>query len=76
ILTFYLASLALALASWRAAHLGPAFLPLAALLAVWLIRQPLRLRLADPAGALALFKSNTVAGLLLFAALVAGHWRW
>ncbi len=76
ILTFYLASLALALASWRAARLGPAFLPLAVLLAVWLIRQPLRLRLADPAGALALFKSNTVAGLLLFAALVAGHWRW
>jgi len=31
--------------------------------------------IADPAKALRLFKSNAVAGLLLFAALAAGLWR-
>jgi 4-hydroxybenzoate polyprenyltransferase len=31
-------------------------------------------RIDDPAGALALFKSNRNAGLILLAALVAGHW--
>jgi 4-hydroxybenzoate polyprenyltransferase len=32
-------------------------------------------RLDDPVGALKLFKSNNVAGLVLFAALVAGLWK-
>jgi 4-hydroxybenzoate polyprenyltransferase len=34
-----------------------------------------RLRLDDSALALRLFKSNREAGLLLFAALLAGAWR-
>ena len=49
---FYAGSLALALAAWRVAHLGALFLPLAAMFGVCLARQPLRLRLDDPAGAL------------------------
>jgi 4-hydroxybenzoate polyprenyltransferase len=35
----------------------------------------MRLRVDDPVGALRLFRSNTLAGLILFAALIAGHWR-
>jgi 4-hydroxybenzoate polyprenyltransferase len=76
VLGFYLISLALALLAWREAGLGWLFLPIVALLAAHLIRQALRLRMDDPAGALALFRSNTLAGLLLFAALVAGRWRF
>ena len=40
-----------------------------------LSRQAKRLRMDDPAGALALFKSNTWAGVVLFVALAAGMWR-
>ncbi|MGI8840872.1 MAG: UbiA family prenyltransferase [Caulobacteraceae bacterium] len=72
---FYLASLTFVLAAWLAAGLGPLFLGPFALAAMLLIRQPLRLRIGEPVGALALFKSNSLAGLVLFAALVAGHWR-
>ena len=75
VLGFYLASLALALAAGWTARLGPFFLPLAALFGMHLARQALGLRINDPVRALALFKSNTSAGLLLVAALVAGHWR-
>jgi 4-hydroxybenzoate polyprenyltransferase len=75
VLGFYAMSLALALAAWKTARLGPLFLAPAALFAVVLARQGLRLRTDDPEGALALFRSNTLAGALLFAALVAGHWR-
>jgi 4-hydroxybenzoate polyprenyltransferase len=55
--------------------LGPVFLLLAAAFAAHLMIQARRLRIDDPAGALRLFKSNRDAGLILFAALVAGHWR-
>jgi 4-hydroxybenzoate polyprenyltransferase len=54
---------------------GALFLVGVALFAAHLTRQALAVRPGDPAGALAIFKSNTLAGALLFAALVAGHWR-
>ena len=72
VMAFYLVALAFVLAAGWATPLGPLFYAIAALYAVWLLRQPLRLRLDDPLGALALFKSNTGAGFLLFAAIVAG----
>ena len=74
VLLFYLASAALALLAWRAGGLGYGFLPLWALFAGQLVWQVQRLRTDDPARALALFKSNSLAGLLLFVALVAGRW--
>jgi 4-hydroxybenzoate polyprenyltransferase len=74
VLAFYGVSVAFALAAWRAGGLGPFFLPLAALYAAHLARQALRLKMDDGERALVLFKSNTIAGLILFAALVAGHW--
>jgi 4-hydroxybenzoate polyprenyltransferase len=74
VMLFYLASIALALFAWRAAGIGLGFLPFAAVFAGQLIWQALRLRIDDPAGALRLFKSNTLAGLLLFAALIGGRW--
>jgi 4-hydroxybenzoate polyprenyltransferase len=72
---FYAASIAVMLACWRLAGLGVLFLPIAALAAAQLAWQALRLRLNDPRRALGLFKSNTLAGGLIFTALVAGHWR-
>jgi 4-hydroxybenzoate polyprenyltransferase len=39
-----------------------------------LARQAQRLRIDDPARALALFKANTWAGLVLFCAFAAGLW--
>jgi 4-hydroxybenzoate polyprenyltransferase len=74
VLLFYLAAAVLALIAWRAGGLGYAFLPLWALYAGHLVWQALQLRIDDPARALALFKSNSLAGLLLFAALIAGRW--
>ena len=74
VLAFYGLSVFFALAAWRAAGLGPLFLPGAALFAAHLARQALRLKPGDGARALVLFKSNTLAGFILFAALVAGHW--
>jgi len=72
---FYAASLVLALAAGVLAHLGPLFflglIPLAAHLG-WQAR---RVDPKDPAKALILFKSNTVAGAILFFALAAGFWR-
>jgi len=75
VLFFYAMSLSLALAVWKVGHLGPLFLLFFASLVTHLIRQAVRLKVNDPAGALALFKSNTLAGFLLFSALIAGHWR-
>ena len=72
VLLFYGVSELLALAAWRAAGLSDLFLPLAAVWAAQLAWQALRLRLDDPARALALFKSNTLSGVLLLAAIVAG----
>lgn len=75
VLIFYAASLFLLLAAWWTAHLGPLAIPLIAMYGIQLARQPTRLRLDQPAEALALFQSNTLAGAILFAALVAGQWR-
>ena len=75
ILAFYALSVGLAVAAGWAAGLGVLYLAGVALFAVHLARQALAVRLGDPAAALAIFKSNTLAGLLLFCALVAGHWR-
>ncbi len=75
VMIFYLISIALALAAGAAGRLGPLFAAIAALYAIHLISQPLRLKLDDPHRALKLFKSNRDAGLILFAALVAGLWR-
>ncbi|WP_309645873.1 4-hydroxybenzoate octaprenyltransferase [Phenylobacterium sp.] len=75
VLGFYVASFAFALAAAWAAGLGPLALPPLALFGMHLSRQAARLDIADPKLALALFKSNSLAGLLLFLALVAGMWR-
>jgi 4-hydroxybenzoate polyprenyltransferase len=75
VLIFYVACFVLVIAAAWAGGVGPLFLPLAALYAVHLSRQAVALRVDDPAGALALFKSNTHAGFVLFLALVAGMWK-
>jgi 4-hydroxybenzoate polyprenyltransferase len=69
---FYATSLALALAAGWLAGLGPLFTVGAAVVGIHLARQAHRLRLDHPALALALFRSNTIVGLVLFAALAAG----
>ncbi len=75
VLGFYVIAFALAVAAaWRGG-LGPLFLPLAGLYALHLSRQASRVDITDPGKALQLFKSNAVAGLLLFAALTAGLWQ-
>jgi 4-hydroxybenzoate polyprenyltransferase len=75
VLGFYVLAIALALAAGVAGRCGPLFPPLAAAYAVHLVAQARRLKVEDPAGALALFRSNRDAGLILLAALVAGAWR-
>ena len=75
VLVFYVLCFVLVLMAGALGGLGPlALLPLA-MFGLHLSRQAARLRLDDPALALRLFKSNTLAGLLLVAALVAGLWR-
>jgi 4-hydroxybenzoate polyprenyltransferase len=46
-----------------------------ALFAVHLSRQAARLDVSDGAGALVLFKSNAVAGLILAVAFAVGVWK-
>jgi 4-hydroxybenzoate polyprenyltransferase len=75
VLVFYLISLALVLCAGAAGHCGLLFLPLAALYAVHLIGQARALRIDQPMAALGLFNSNRDAALILFLALIAGHWR-
>lgn len=75
VLVFYVLSFALALAAAWAGGLGPLFLPLAALFGMHLSRQAARIDINDGPLALALFKSNHLAGLLLFLALAAGAWK-
>ena len=75
VLLFYAAAVLLALAAAIAGRLGPLVLPFIALYAAQLLWQASRLRTGDPEGALRLFKSNRTAGLILFAAMVAGLWR-
>ena len=74
VLGFYVAAFVLALAAAWLGGLGPLFLPPAALFGLHLSRQAARLDVADGAGALALFKSNSLAGLMLVIALTAGMW--
>ena len=74
VLAFYVATFVLAVAAAWAGRLGPLFLPFAGVFALHLSRQAHKLRVDDPVGALALFKSNRDAGLILFAGLVAGLW--
>jgi 4-hydroxybenzoate polyprenyltransferase len=74
VMAFYLVSIGLVFAAGALAHLGPLFALIAALYGLHLISQPLRLKLDDPHRALKLFQSNRDAGLILFAALVAGRW--
>ena len=75
VLVFYVLSFALALAAAWAGGLGPLFLPLAALFGMHLSRQAARIDVNDGPLALALFRSNYLAGLLLFLALAAGAWK-
>ncbi len=75
VLIFYVLACLFAIGAWAAAGLGPLFFPPFALFAVHLSNQVKRLKIGEPALALALFKSNRGAGLLLFAALAAGAWR-
>ncbi|PZQ65084.1 MAG: 4-hydroxybenzoate octaprenyltransferase [Phenylobacterium zucineum] len=72
VLGFYMISLWLVAAAGWLAALGPSFWVLAAGYAALLTVQALRVRTDDPALALRLFKSNSTAGLLLTAAIVAG----
>jgi len=72
---FYVVGIALTLAAGWFGHLGLLFWPFAAAYALSLLRQPVRLKLDNPAGALKLFKSNALCGLLLFLAIVEGFWR-
>jgi 4-hydroxybenzoate polyprenyltransferase len=72
VLLFYAVSVALAVAAGLAAGLGPFFLALTAVYAIHLIAQSRLLRVDSPARALALFKSNRDAGLILLTGLLAG----
>ena len=72
---FYGLCFALVLTAGWLAGLGPLTLPPLAVFALMLSRQAAALRLDDPQGALALFKSNVWAGAVLVLSLVAGLWR-
>jgi 4-hydroxybenzoate polyprenyltransferase len=69
---FYALSLAFALMAGWAGDLGLMFTVAALAPALHLAWQTTRVDVRDPASALALFKSNSVAGLLLFVAIVVG----
>ena len=75
VLGFYILAFILAVAAAWTANLGPLFLPLAGAYALHISIQASKVDLEDGAKALRLFKSNAVAGLILFAALIAGMWR-
>lgn len=75
VLGFYAGAFVLAMTAAALAGLGPLFLPLAGLYAIHLSRQAAAVRTDDTGLALKLFRSNRDAGLILFAALVAGVWQ-
>lgn len=75
VLGFYVVCFALALAAAWIGGLGPLFLPPVALYGMHLSRQAARTDIDNGPLALALFKSNSLAGLLLFLALAAGAWK-
>jgi 4-hydroxybenzoate polyprenyltransferase len=72
VMAFYALSVLFALAAGMTAGLGPIFIAGLALYLLHLVWQARRVRIDDPVLALRLFKSNAQAGLILFAALVAG----
>ena len=76
ILGFYAVAVGLALAAGLAGHLSILFLPLLVFYAAQLLGQAKDVRMDDPADALRRFKSNTWAGLILFAVIVAGAIRF
>ena len=75
VLLFYGLCFALVLTGAWIGGLGPLFLPPAALFALHLSRQAAKLDIADPVGALALFRSNSWAGVVLVVALALGAWK-
>ena len=75
VLGFYTLAVLLAVAAAAVAGLGPLFLPLAGLYALHFSWQAARLKVDDGPLALQLFRSNRIAGLILFAAFVAGMWK-
>jgi 4-hydroxybenzoate polyprenyltransferase len=75
VMGFYAVCVALAAAAGWRGGLGLLFVPLLALYGVHLWLQATRVRMDQPAQALVLFKSNALAGLILFAALAAGAVR-
>ncbi|MDB5417194.1 MAG: 4-hydroxybenzoate polyprenyl transferase, partial [Phenylobacterium sp.] len=72
---FYAGCVALALAAAWTGGLGLLFTPFLALYATHLWLQARRVKIDQPALALALFKANSWAGLILFAGLAAGSLR-
>ena len=75
VLAFYAVAFGLAVASAWIGGLGPLFLPFVGLYALHLSHQASQLDRDNPAKALTLFKSNSVAGLILFTGIVAGLWQ-
>lgn len=75
VLIFYAICFVLVLSAGWLGGLGPLMLPPLAVFGLLLSRQAAALRLDDPAGALALFKSNVWCGAVLVLALAAGLWR-
>ena len=75
VLSFYAVSVALLLAAGLTAGLGPLFYAAVALYCMMLGRQAVGLRIDDPSAALAAFKSNAGAGLLMVGGIVAGLLR-
>jgi len=69
---FYAVSLVLLAVAGYIAHLTPVFYVGLGAYAVHLVWQSRRIHVEDPVGALRIFKSNTWAGLILFAAIVLG----
>jgi|KBSSwiStaDraftv2_1062776.scaffolds.fasta_scaffold367939_2 4-hydroxybenzoate polyprenyltransferase len=72
---FYGVSLALTFGAYICADIGFLFLPCFALYGVHLMLQASRVQVDNPGRALALFKANGWAGLVLFAAFAAGAVR-
>ena len=75
VFVFYLVALALAALAGLTADLGWLFWPFLGLYALALLIQPRRLKLDEPKRALALFKMNSRAGLLLFLAIAVGYFH-
>jgi 4-hydroxybenzoate polyprenyltransferase len=75
VMIFYGLSVLLAAAAATEARLDILFVPGVALYATHLILQARRVKIDRPGVALVLFRSNTGAGLILFAALAAGAVR-